>query len=337
MTVDRGRAPTLHDVARRAGVSVSTASRALANKPHVSALRSERVADAVEVLGYRPNAMARSLRTSRSMTIGFVAHALTSPLLLTVLNGLTEALEQVGYTLLVTNARGSAESYRRLLPRLFDRQVDALFLANPDFVRDELALYRAAHIPTLGLLSRGAGCSDVPLLDVTSGAAAFEAGARFAELGHRRAVLALSPHALRNEFVRSLAMALHASGIETVVCELAGDPERGISDLLEDRAQRSGPTLAFVTSPVALSLLTACERRGIDVPGDLSICAVTDHESLTLLRTPIAALASETYELGRRAAQMMFAWLDGDEPQNVTSLDLTRWIERASVGPAPTR
>ena len=336
MKADRGRTPTLHDVARRAGVSVSTASRALSDRPHVSIARRQSVVDAAAALGYRPNVTARSLRTSRSMTVGFVAHSLLSPGLIRVLNGLTEALEEADYTLLVTNAHDSQESYRRLLPRLFDRRVDALFLANPDLAGNELSLYREAGIPTLALVSRGPGCDDIPLVNVSSESASAEAAARIAALGHRRAALMLSAISLRTDFAATLRRSLERNGIGPTVFEVEdGDVGTSVEQVLAALKHEGGPTLAFATAEHALALLGACNRAGVRIPDDLSICAITDHESLTLPSTPVAALASDTDEPGRRAAEIMFGWLDGADPPNVTSLDISHWVERESIGWAP--
>ena len=243
---DEGRAPTLHDVARRADVSVSTASRALGNKPQVSDERRRRVREAATELGYRPNVTARSLRTARSMTIGLVIHSMTSPVMMRLLNGLSEAVDSADYTLLLTDAHGSPEAYNRLLPRLFERRVDALFLANPDLVSSELDMYRAAGIPMLALVSRGAACSDIPLVNVSSMSAIAIASARFAELGHRRAAMLFTPITRRTDFARALEERCRRTGSRPICTglEQAVPNWRSISCL-----RRSPPASRLQRSP----------------------------------------------------------------------------------------
>src|SRR5690606_29970061 len=117
---------TLKDVARHAGVSISTASRALTGQRNVQSDLVARVWAAAEELGYRPNVAARGLRLARTMTIGAVFNRLESPVALEVFDGLGEAAHKHGYSVLVANAGGSAEEYQVVLQRLFDQRVDAL-------------------------------------------------------------------------------------------------------------------------------------------------------------------------------------------------------------------
>ncbi len=335
MNVGGSHAPTLREVADRAGVSVSTASRALSGRPHVSDARRESVEAAARALGYRPNATARSLRTQRSLTVGFVAHSLLSPGLLRVLNGMTLALEEAEYTLLVTQAHGSQASYRRLLPRLFDRRIDGLFLANPDLAPDDLSLYREAMIPALALVSRGPDCGDLPLVNVIPEAACQELARRLAELGHRRAAFMVTEISQRTEFAQTLQAALLRNDIEPLLFEVERDRvDSAVGCVIAASDAPGGPTVAFATFDHTLALFAACSQAGREIARDLSLCAITDHESLTLPAPPIAALHTDNEQLGRRAAEIMFRWMEGHPPANVTSLDSTRWLHRASIGPA---
>ena len=123
MAIDQRRmTTTLRDVAERAGVSISTASRALTGTRRVHPELIDRVETAASDLGYRPNQAARSLRMARTMTFGVIFNRLESPVMLDLLDGLNAGSADREYTLLVTSARGDMTVYRHLIRRLFERE-----------------------------------------------------------------------------------------------------------------------------------------------------------------------------------------------------------------------
>jgi LacI family transcriptional regulator len=333
------RATTLRDVARHAGVSVSTASRALNGGRHVSEGLLERVQSAAGELGYRANEAARGLRMARTMTFGVIFPRLDSPVLLDVLDGMTDASEERGYTLLVTNARGDREQYRLLIRRLFERRVDALILANPVGARDELEPFLAARAPVISLFSRGEDCADIPLVRVDERQSIDEAVQRLHALGHRSAVYAAAEESLRTLRPAAIEEAMARLGMRHRR-ELLSDPpdEEALVALVQSVTFGPDRSTAIIASYRHLApLLGVLGRLARRVPDDLSVLTFSDSVLTRLITPPIASIRSDTTELGRRAAVLMADWLDGAEPPNVSSLDLSSWSERPSVGPAPPR
>ena len=123
--------PTLRDVAALAGVHPATASRALnpATKGMTSADTAQRVLQAAEQLGYRPNAVARSLRTARSSSIGVVVPDLTNPLFPPIVRGIEAAFAPHGYVLLIVNTDNNPAQEAQLVASLQARSIDGLILA----------------------------------------------------------------------------------------------------------------------------------------------------------------------------------------------------------------
>ena len=158
----RRRLPTLHDVARRAGVSASTASRGLAGHKNVSAASREGVIRAAEALGYRPNATARRLRTARSMTVGMVVNRFNGAVVPDLLDGVSEVLGDADYSLLIGNVRENAVRQASLMRRLFDQRIDALFLVQPRGGRAEVQRYVEAGVPVLAIQGRGSLPDSIP-------------------------------------------------------------------------------------------------------------------------------------------------------------------------------
>src|SRR5664279_1771049 len=120
--------PTLHDVAKRAGVSPMTVSRVVNGSGEVSPQLRERVKQALADTGYMPNTLARSLRARRTDTIALLLPDMTNPFFTTVAQGVETAAREAGFTLLLANSDESEEEELRLVPMLLQRQVDGLLV-----------------------------------------------------------------------------------------------------------------------------------------------------------------------------------------------------------------
>src|ERR1700730_735072 len=141
--------PTRRDVAALAGVHPATASRALnpATKGMTSADTAQRVLQAAEQLGYRPNAVARSLRTARSSSVGVVVPDLTNPLFPPIVRGIESALAPHGYVLLIVNTDNNLSQEEQLVASLRSRSIDGLLLATARLHHPLLETLAAADPP----------------------------------------------------------------------------------------------------------------------------------------------------------------------------------------------
>ena len=210
-------AVTLRDVARRAGVHPATASRAL--NPETRLLVSEdtaqRIADAAAALGYRPNAVARSLRTRRSHTIGVLIPDLNNPLFPPMVRGLEDRLAADGYVALIGNTDGKAERERQVFEQMRARHVDGFAVATAHRSSPLLAQAAAEGLNVV-LMNRIADGTGFPSVSPDN-----ELGARLAvghliAAGHRRIAHLAGPQCLSTGQSRYLGFqaAMAAAGLE---------------------------------------------------------------------------------------------------------------------------
>ena len=340
-TSKRREIVTLRDVAAEAGVSVSTASRALTGRRRVRTDVATRVQETAERLGYRPNEAARSLRMSRSLTFGAVFPSLETPVSLDLIDGLVAGSHDGGYSLLITSARSQPELYRLHVQRFFERRTDALLLVSPDGNQGDLSALRQAGIPVLALVSRGAGSLDLPLVTVDERPAVRDAVERLIELGHRSIGLLVRELGVvgpRRQAAQEVAER-HAA---TIVA--AGYGEAESQDELRAALERlrSGPTPATaLLAPYRLlpRILSALRALDLQMPDDLSLITFTDSRwTEGIAWPPVAAIHTDTFEMGSTAARMLVDIVENERephPEHVTALDLAMWVERPSVGPAP--
>ena len=181
------RPATLRDVAAAAGVHPATASRAL--NPETRILVSEdtarRVTDAAARLGYRPNPVARSLRTRRSHTVGVLIPDLNNPLFPPIVRGLEDKLAEAGYVALIGNTDADANRERTLFEQMRARHVDGFVMATATLHDQLLAEAAAAEVPVV-LMNRLAQDYSFPSVSVDNEQGARMAVTHLARLGHTR-------------------------------------------------------------------------------------------------------------------------------------------------------
>ncbi|MGB9377856.1 MAG: LacI family DNA-binding transcriptional regulator [Mycobacteriales bacterium] len=335
------RPPTLRDVARGAGVHPATASRALnpGTRALVNAETVSRVMQVAESLGYRPNPIARSLKTSRSGTIGVVIPDLTNPLFPPIIRGIEDVLGPAGFNAWMVNTDNDPAREESLIDSLRSRQVEGLIVATARLEHPLLHRLRAEGVRTV-LVNRRThddAIASVTADDATGVAAAVT---HLKGLGHRRIAHLAGPQDTstgtdrREGFVR----ALHDAGLDddarlVVPTEWWSEHEgaRALRELLD-----SGLEFTAVIAGndlLALGCYDVFEERGISCPGDLSVVGFNDMPFIDKLRPPLTSVRVPHYELGAEAARMLLAGIEDPQAAQESVLLPVTLIQRHSSAP----
>ncbi len=296
------------DVARLAGVSVSTVSRALAQAEHVSAETRERVAAAAVRLGYRPNPTARGLRMGRTQTLGLLVPDLENPYFASVTKGVQARARAAGYGLFVADSEEDAPTEPELV-REFSQRVDGVLLASPR--SDDETLLRAVEGVPAVLVSRDVeGLSSVAVDDADGSAQAL---GHLHALGHRRIGVAAGPGnswSGRRRVDGLRAAAEQLDGVTLV--ELGSFPPYFSGGFAAaDHAVAADVTgvVAF-NDLMALGILDRLRGRGVRVPEDMSVVGFDDVPVATLVSPALTTVHVPRAGLGRRAVDLLVAALD---------------------------
>jgi LacI family transcriptional regulator len=325
---DRPLSVTLREVARAAGVSTASASRALARPGGVSPDLRGRILAAAERLGYAPNFAARSLAARRSGLIGVIVKTLAEPHLADILTALERRLAAAGYGLVIVATEGaSGPSLTSALQRLLGRGAEGLVLADTAHARELLPVLRSRRLPWIVIADEAVGGE----LSVDGGR---RRGAELAcryllDLGHRRfGVIALAAAT-----AAGVADALAGGGLAGTAPVHDADAAQAAMQRLLD--QRDPPTAVICDRDLyALAAVRACLGQGVAVPRAVSIIGFGDADfarravpALTTLRIPSATV-------GVHLADSLLACLeDGTPPPGFAAP--VKLVVRESTGPAP--
>ena len=323
--------PTLHDVARAAGVSLMTVSRALANPGIVSEQTLERVHAAVAQTGYIPNRLAGGLKSRRSFTVAGLVPVISVPQFLPTVQALTETLDAAGYQLILGQSGYDHAREERLVHAMVGRRPDGIVvtgLLHSPRVREQLRRLGIPVVETWDL-------SDAPL-DMMVGfshAAAGRAVAQFfrAKGWQRVAIATGDDHRALQRRDGFLAEAGRAVPVATVPApsNLALG-RRALADLL-----RQDPQVRAVccsSDGLAQGVLVEAQARGLRVPEDLAICGFGDADFAAHLHPTLTTVHVDGAAIGRLAAELVLARCQG-QPIAHPVIDVGfRIVERQSTG-----
>jgi LacI family transcriptional regulator len=327
---------TIRDVARLAGVSISTASRALTGAGGVRPALEKSIVEAARKLNYRPNAAARGLRKARTMTLGIVFNNLKGPGQLDLVKGVGAICNGAAYSLMAADANGDHDEYLKLAGRFFEQRVEGLFLVAPTDLGDSLVDYRRACIPVIALLGKDASGGSIPLVAASERHGIRDAVEALFGLGHRNVGYVLRHWDERRLY--DVRQALAARGLlpSAASIEIEDWPsdetvEAGVHRMLSQEAR---PTALIVHSSLLGGTLAAVGKLGLEVPADLSLVALGASSWHQLFMPNLAAVEADLEELGRLACSVMLETISGSEPRQTYSV-LARWVPRSTIGPAP--
>lgn len=353
---------TSRDVARHAGVSVATVSHVVNETRYVSDETRQKVLEAIAELGYQPNAVARSLVTRSTRSIGVLIAEITNPFFTVATRGIEDEALNHRYNIVLCNTDEDPVREEDSLHLLAMQRTDGLIVAPTGVECPSLLALADADVPIVQLDRSSPGLK-APLVGVNNEESACQAVRHLIDLGHRRiaCVIDLEVISTQQERRAGWERALREAGVPVDESLLVlADPrfygvlpdDKGSYKLIGPSTQQQRlpsayealrallssphrPTAAFVASnQLTLGALYAFRACGLRCPEDISLISVDDHDWAPLFSPPLTVVRQPAYEAGRAAARLLIQMIEGEEAETPPRL-ATELVVRSSCGPPP--
>ncbi|HZV52794.1 MAG TPA: LacI family DNA-binding transcriptional regulator, partial [Candidatus Dormibacteraeota bacterium] len=311
---------TIYDVARLAGVSPATVSRALNGSGRVAAATRRRVEAAVAQLGYEPNRVARSLATSVTHTLALLLPDITNPFFPALVKGVQLLADERRYTLLLCNTAADPEREKEYLRVLRGKRVDGVILVGLklDGRRIRSAL---GNIPVV-VLDRSVDLPGAAVVQVDHRGGAVLAVRHLLELGHREVAHVAGPKelAVSRERLEGYRQALEEAGLPyrpQLVVE-ADFTEEGGYEAVRRLCAAGRFTAVFAANDLsAIGIVAALRERGLTVPDQVSVVGFDDIHLCAYTVPALTTVRQPAYAMGRRAAELLIDAVEGGDPRGV--------------------
>lgn len=338
----------IKEVARKAGVSISTVSRVMNNSKRVSPELAEKVREAAFALGYSANSAAQSLRGVQSKRIAVIITSLSRTFFTSVLEGINRVADDCGYTILLAETHDSLAKEIELVNGFVAQWVDGIILASSAYGRDRATLDYISSLSRLEKKGRRVPVvtlefafenTDLDAVVIDSEKAAYDAVSYLIQRVNRRNIVHISlpsMHYLGQQRAAGYQRALQDAGL----------PARSDYIVQGDYSTFSGyrivklliqtgkyfDAIFCANDQMAVGAILACNECGISVPDQVAIVGNDDIFTASLVRPSLTSIQVPRYELGMSAMLMLQGMLEDDHPHKRRIITLeTKFVERGST------
>ena len=328
--------PTIYDVARLAGVSTATVSRALNGTGQIAPGTRATIQAAVEQLGYRPNTIARSLVTKSTQTIALLLPDITNPFYAALVSGIQQSALSHGHTMLLCTTESDAEREEHYLRVLRAKQVDGALVDGLVLPSDRIARFVEDGFPIV-CLDRDIDSSSIPLVQVDNRLGGRLATEHLVGLGHSRIghVTGARELGISEERLAGYRDALAAAGIEadSQLVEEGRFTEEGGHEAARTLLERNPDlTAIFAANDLsALGVLNAIAETGRRVPEDISVVGFDDLRLAAFTSPPLTTVHQPAVEIAKLATEILIGLTQGKRVEQMRHLLEPELVVRSST------
>ena len=328
---------TIKDVAKKAGVSISTVSRVINDSKPVTDEVKQKVLDVIKETGYVPNPLARSLVTKKSQLIGVIVPEVSDSFVSELVNGIEEVAKMYDYDILLANTYSNKEQELKSINLLRAKQVEGIVMMSWNVDEEHLEYIQNCRVPAV-YVSKTARNYDVYSVSISNTDATYDMTKYLIDKGHKKiAFMMTSEDDTALEAERYLgfekAMQDNALNIDKSLVKNAGTTyKHGYDKMKEILDEGNVPEAVFVTGDeAAIGALNAICDAGYRVPEDISIAGFNDAKIASMYRPKLTTVHQPLYDMGAVAIRMVIKMIDKEVLENKKVELPYKIVERESV------
>ncbi|SHH00527.1 LacI family DNA-binding transcriptional regulator [Tepidibacter thalassicus] len=328
---------TIKDVAKKAGVSISTVSRVINNSKPVSNEIRQRVLKIIKETGYVPNPLARSLVTKKSQLIGVIVPDISDFFMGELLNGIEEVGKIYDYDILLCNSYGEPDEELKYINLLRSKQVAGIIFVSWKIEEKHVQAIKNGNIPAV-YISKNAREFDVYSVSIDNFEAAYEMTKYLIENGHKKIAFiksSVQDSIMDSDRFKGYKKALEESNMqldESLIKEGDATSESGYYLMNEIFEIKNIPDAVFATNDeVAVGVINCILDNGYKVPEDISVAGFNDIKLASIYRPSITTIKQPIYDMGAVSIRMIVKMINEEEIVDKNIYLPYKLIERQSV------
>lgn len=302
---------TIYDVAREANVSMATVSRVVNGNPNVKPTTRKKVLEAIDRLGYRPNAVARGLASKKTTTVGVIIPDISSIFYSELARGIEDIATMYKYNIILSNSDQNTDKELHLLNTMLGKQVDGIVFMGGNITDVLVEEFKRSPVPIV-LAASVEEQAQTPSVNINYEQAIYDSVQLLVEKGHKRIAFVSGPMSEPINSMRKLAgykRALEEAGIafdDVLVAEGDYSYDSGIESLAHLLEQSDKPTAVIAaTDEMALGVIHGAQDRGVSIPEDLEVIGFDNTRLSLMVRPQLTTVVQPTYDIGAVAMRLL--------------------------------
>ncbi|MFX3625428.1 MAG: catabolite control protein A [Ectobacillus sp.] len=315
---------TIYDVAREANVSMATVSRVVNGNPNVKPTTRKKVLEAIERLGYRPNAVARGLASKKTTTVGVIIPDISNIFYAELARGIEDIATMYKYNIILSNSDQNKEKEMHLLNTMLGKQVDGIVFMSENITSDHVEEFKKSPVPIV-LAASFDEQSITPSVNIDYEQGAYDAVKYLLDKGHKHVAFVSGPfeHAVAEvKKMQGYKRALEEAGVayhEERVVEGDYTYDSGIEAFDKLWESSNKPTAVFVSSDeMALGVIHGAQDQGVHIPNDVEVIGFDNTRLATMVRPQLTTVVQPMYDIGAVAMRLLTKYMNKETVEDHT-------------------
>lgn len=313
---------TIYDVAREAGVSMATVSRVVNGNPNVKPTTRKKVSEAIERLGYRPNAVARGLASKKTTTVGVIIPDISSVFFAELARGIEDIATMYNYNIILSNSDQNKEKELHLLNTMLGKQVDGIVFMGGSITEEHVEEFKKSPVPIV-LAATIEKDHEIPSVNIDYEEAAYEAVHFLIENGHKEIGFVSGP--IEEPSNNDLKLAGYKKALAEANLNFNEDNiyygdythEAGLEAVQEFKEKGLKLTAIFAaTDEMALGVIHGAQDNGLNVPDDLEVVGFDNTRLAVMVRPELSTVVQPTYDIGAVAMRLLTKYMNKEKVED---------------------